>query len=355
MTRRSTWQSAKNFTNSPIVRRHSRWLTVLLVVITASTSASLSLGERQMNVPVDSLDVPKLTPSMDSDGTKVFRLTAQPVTKVLYPGFNNNVPITVWGFNGSMPGPTIEAVEGDRVRIIVRNELPEATTVHWHGLELPNVMDGAGEHTQKPIPPGGEYVYEFNLKQNGTFMYHSGYNQAHQVGMGLVGSFIVHPKKPLGPPVDRDFTMMLQMFSVPPGSTQPDTMSMEEQYFTINGISAPYSKHLKVKLGDRVRIRIANLSLMAHPIHLHGHTFKVTGTDGGRIPDSAQWPAATITVSPGETRDIEFTAIEPGVWMLHCHILHHIMNDMNRPNVPGKPMPMHMVGGMHTILEVSAK
>src|SRR5690606_15575789 len=126
--------------------------TVLLVVITASTSASLSLGERQMNVPVDSLDVPKLTPSMDSDGTKVFHLTAQPVTKVLYPGFNNNVPITVWGFNGSMPGPTIEATEGDRVRIIVRNELPEATTVHWHGLELPNVMDGAGEHTQKPIP-----------------------------------------------------------------------------------------------------------------------------------------------------------------------------------------------------------
>lgn len=316
-------------------------------------STGFTQSDRQMTpVPVNSLDVPKLPYAVEDDGTKVFRLVAQPLKKSFYPGFNNGVPITVWGFNGSMPGPTIEAVEGDRVRIIVKNELPEATTVHWHGLELPNAMDGAGSHTQRPIQPGEEFIYEFTLRQNGTYMYHSGFNQTHQVHMGLVGMFIIHPKKPHLPIVDRDFTLMLQMFALAPGGRVPDTTSMEEQYFTINGVSGPYTKKLRVRKGERVRIRIANLSIMNHPVHLHGHRFKVTGTDGGRIPDSAQWPAATILVGAGETRDIEFTAEGPGVWMLHCHLLHHIMNDMNRPTVPGQPMPPMEGAGMHTILEV---
>ena len=304
--------------------------------------------------PVNSLDVPKLPFTVGEDGVKEFRLVAQPVAKSLYPGFNNGVPMTTWGFNGSMPGLTIEAVEGDRVRIIVSNQLPEATTIHWHGIDLPNNMDGAGSHTQTPIPPGGQFVYEFTLKQNGTHMYHSGYNQTHQVGMGLAGMFVIHPRTPHYPVVTKDFTMMLQMFTLPAGSNQPDTTSMEEQYFTINGKSGPVTKHLKVKVGDHVRIRIANLSVMNHPIHMHGHRFLVTGTDGGRIQESAQWKAATVLVGAGETRDIEFTAVEPGVWMLHCHLLHHIMNDMNRPTIPGQDgHSMDANGGMHTIVEVT--
>ena len=326
----------------------------LAVVIAGTAGLGFRLTERNSTpVPVDSLDSPKLAPTIADDGVKEFRLVAQPVTKSLYPGFNNGVPVTFWGFNGSMPGPTIEVVEGDRVRIFVRNMLPEATTIHWHGIDLPNAMDGAGSHTQRPIEPGEEFVYEFTLRQNGTHMYHSGFNQTHQVGMGLVGMLIVHPRTPHRPAVDRDFTMMLQMFSVRPGGNAPDTSSMEEQYFTINGKSGPVTKHLRVRVGERVRIRIANLSIMNHPIHMHGHRFWVTGTDGGRIPDSAQWKAATVLVGAGETRDFEFDAVEPGIWMLHCHLLHHIMNDMQRPPVPGRGgHNMNEGEGMHTIVEV---
>ncbi len=332
---------------------------VAFIITLAATVVGFGLDSRVAYsqgdpVPVRSQENGKMPFSVADDGAKVFELVAEPVQQSFTSDFNSKRPITVWGYNGKMPGPTIEVTEGDLVRVNFKNNLPEPTTVHWHGLELPNAMDGASGHTQPPIPPGGTFVYEFRVKQNGTFMYHSGHNQGYQVGMGLGGFFIAHPKTDYAPKVDVDYTMMLQMWKVAPGGAEPDTTAMEGDYFTINGKSAPSTLPLEVKLGQRVRIRIANLSMMSHPVHLHGHTFMVTGTDGGRIPDSAQWPAATVSVGGGETRTIEFVANAPGTWMLHCHFLHHIMNDMNRPPIPGMGHNMGAAGGMHTTVDVEA-
>ena len=301
---------------------------------------------------VETPGIPKLPYVLDGE-VKVFNLVAEEVRTRFNPKVNRGGIIT-WGYNGSVPGPTIEVFEGDTVRIEFENRLSTPTTVHWHGLHVPNSMDGASMHTQRPVPPGGRFTYEFTLKQHGTFMYHSGHMGALQLGMGLGGFFIVHPKEPQGDEVDKDYALMLQIWSVPPHANLPDTMSMNFNYFTINGKVAPAVEHLRVNLNDRVRIRIANLSMMAHPIHLHGYTFQVTGTDGGPIQKSAQWPASTINISAGETRDIEFVANNPGDWIFHCHFLHHITNDMDRPPIPGQPMLMVPAQGMFTVLEVAS-
>ena len=243
----------------------------------------------------------------------------------------------VWGFNDSMPGPTIEAVEGDRVRIVVHNELPESTTIHWHGLEVPNRMDGVHGLTQEPIKPGETYTYEFELHQNGTFFYHS--HGPMQEGMGMVGLFIIHPRTAHQPVVDHDFALMIQEWAILPQCTVPNTMSMEFNFFTINGRSAPYITPLVVRLGSRVRIRFVNMSpIDHHPMHLHGHTFWITGTEAGRIPESAWIPSNNVVVGVAQARDVEFIANNPGDWMIHCHMFHHMMNHM--VSMVG-PMPMH--------------
>lgn len=253
----------------------------------------------------------------------------------------------VWGFNGSMPGPTIEAHEGDRVRIVVKNELPEPTTIHWHGIELPHAMDGVGGVTQPPIQPGETFVYEFSLYQHGTFMYHSSFNEKKQVGMGVGGFFIVHPKTG-GDKIDRDFAIMLQEWKFLPGNQNPDITSTEPNWFTFNGKSAPSTDILMVNQGDLVRIRFANLSNHnSHPIHLHGITWKVVGTEGGAVPPSAQWPGNTVDVPPGTIRDVAFTAWNPGLWHFHCHKLHHTVNA--HADAPMGVMPM---GGMTSFLHV---
>ncbi|HSW63744.1 MAG TPA: copper oxidase [Dissulfurispiraceae bacterium] len=253
----------------------------------------------------------------------------------------------VWGFNGSMPGPTIESYEGDRVRIVVKNELPEPTTIHWHGIELPHAMDGVGGVTQPPIQPGETFVYEFTLYQHGTFMYHSSFNEKKQVGMGVGGFFIVHPKSG-GEKIDRDFAIMLQEWKLLPGNQNPDITSTEPNWFTFNGKSAPSTDILTVNQWDRVRIRFANLSNHnSHPIHLHGVTWKVVGTEGGPVPPSAQWPGNTVDVPPGTIRDVAFTAWNPGLWHFHCHKLHHTVNA--HADAPMGVMPM---GGMTSFLHV---
>jgi len=304
------------------------------------------------SVPVLSQEVGKLPFTVDENGTKVFELVAEPITQMFSLDFNARRPIVVWGYNGKMPGPTIEVTEGDHIKVRFINGLPEPTTVHWHGIELPNAMDGASGFTQRPVPPGGTYVYEFTIKQHGTFMYHSGHMESHQVGMGLGGFFVAHPRRDYAPKVDMDFTLMLQIWKVLPGGGEPDTMSMDWNYFTINGKIAPATLPIEVKKGQRVRLRIANLSMLSHPIHMHGVSFWVTGTEGGRIPDSAQWPASTISVSAGETRTVEFVAEEPGTWLLHCHFLHHMMNDMDRPPIPGEMPPMNPAQGMFTTVVI---
>lgn len=259
-------------------------------------------------------------------GVKVGHLVAEPVEHEFAPGLRAEV----WGYNGSTPGPTIEAVEGDRLRIYVTNRLPEPTTVHWHGLVLPNGMDGVAGLTQKPIPPGETYVYELTLRHAGTFMYHSHYDEMTQIALGMVGMFIVHPKRPRGPRVDRDFVLMTHEWKINAGAKRPDPNAMNDfNVLTFNGKAFPATDPLVVGRGERVRIRLGNLGPMDHhPIHLHGLSFVMTATDGGFVPRSAQYPETTMLVPVGSTRVIEFVPDEPGDWPVHCHMTHHVMMQM---------------------------
>jgi manganese oxidase len=231
-----------------------------------------------------------------------------------------------WGYNGSVPGPMIEIVEGDRVRIIFENKLPEATTVHWHGLEIPIEMDGTPYISQPMVEPGGVFIYEFTVNQHGTFFYHS--HGAMQEMLGMIGMFVVHPKTPHTPRVDKDFAMILQGWALLPNNDVPNTFSMEFNWLTMNGKSAPATTPMIVKKGERVRLRIVNLGMDHHPIHLHGHQFYVTGTEGGRVPESCWYPGNTVIVGVAQARDVEFVAQYEGDWMLHCHLPHHMMNQM---------------------------
>ena len=269
------------------------------------------------------------------DGAKVFHLIAEEVEHEFTPGLR----ATCWGYNGSVHGPTIEAVEGDRVRIFVSNRLPAATSVHWHGALLPNGMDGVAGLNQKAIRTGETFVYEFTLRQSGTLMYHAHHDEMTQIALGMTGLFLIHPKEEQRPSVDKDFAIMLHEWRIDPGTKRPNPNEMTEfNILTMNGKVFPATAPLVVKTGERVRIRLGNLGPMDHhPIHLHGHTFLITETNGGRIPDSAQWPETTVLVPVGSTRTIEFRADAPGDWAFHCHMTHHVMNQMGHslPNMIG--------------------
>lgn len=266
-------------------------------------------------------DSPKLPWTM-SGGWKEFHLVADVVRTEFLPGR----PVDAWGYNGTVPGPVIEANEGDKVRIVVDNHLPEATSMHWHGLEIPVGMDGVPGVVQDPIAPGERFIYEFELNQNGTFFYHS--HMPMQEMMGMIGFFIIHPRVPHDPPVDKDFGIILQEWAILPNNTVPNTLAMEYNWLTMNGKAGPATTPLIAKTGDRVRVRLVNLGMDHHPIHLHGNTFSVTGSEAGRIPQSAWAPANTVLVGVAQARDIEFDAKYPGDWMLHCHMPHHGMNQM---------------------------
>lgn len=270
------------------------------------------------------------------DGVKVFHLTAEEVNNVFAPGLEARC----WGYNGQCHGPTLEAVEGDRVRIYVTNRLDAPTTVHWHGVFLPNGMDGVGGVNQRAIAKGETFKYEWTFRQHGTFMYHAHHDEMTQMAMGMMGMIVVHPRKPpVGYAVDRDFVVMLGEWKIDPGTRRPDPNAMSDfNILTMNAKTFPGTTPLVCKTGDRVRIRFGNLSAMDHhPIHLHGYYFKIVATDGGRIPASAQWPSTTVLVPTGTTRDIEFVADAPGDWVIHCHMTHHVMNQMGHeiPNMIG--------------------
>jgi len=269
------------------------------------------------------------------DGVKVYHLVVEAFMREFAPGLQ----VTCWGYNGQTPGPVIEAVEGDRVRIYVTNRLPEATSVHWHGILLPNGMDGVSGLTQRPIPVGQTFKYEFTLRQSGTYMYHSHFDEMVQMGMGVMGLFVIHPRLPRTPSIDRDFAIMLSEWAIKPGARRPDpTVMTDFNVLTMNGKVFPATEPLVVRIGQRVRIRLGNLGATNHhPIHIHGYNFKITGTDGGRIPEAGQWPETTVHVPVGTTRDIEFVADVPGDWAFHCHMTHHTMNQMGHglPNMLG--------------------
>lgn len=269
------------------------------------------------------------------DGVKVFHLVAEEFEHEFAPGLR----VKCWGYNGRTPGPTIEAVEGDRLRIYVTNHLPEPTSVHWHGILLPNGMDGVAGLNQRQIDPGETFRYEFTLRQYGTHMYHPHFDEMTQAGMGMMGMFIIHPRDKSVAPVERDFAIMLSEWRIDPGAARPNPSEMTDfNIFTMNSKVFPATDPLVVKTGERVRIRFGNLSAMDHhPIHLHGYEFMITETDGGPIPRSAQWPGNTVLVPVGTTRAIEITANAPGDWAMHCHMTHHMMNQMGHgvPNLLG--------------------
>jgi hypothetical protein len=269
------------------------------------------------------------------DGVKVFHLIAGEVEHEFAEGLKGRL----WGYNGQVHGPTIEAVEGDRVRIYVTNRLPAPTTVHWHGLHVPSGMDGVSGLTQRAIEPGETFRYEFTLTQHGTFMYHPHHDEMVQMALGLMGLFVVHPKAPTGPRPDRDFAILLSEWKIAPGTARPDPNEMIDfNVLTFNAKVFPATAPLVAKVGERVRIRIGNLSATDHhPIHLHGNSFRVVETDGGPIPEAGQWPETTVLVPVGSTRTVEFVAAQPGDWALHCHMTHHTMNQMGHdiPNLVG--------------------
>ncbi|HEB41952.1 MAG TPA: copper oxidase [Candidatus Dependentiae bacterium] len=326
------------------------------------------LTGKQMGV----VQTPGIQPlGYELDGkVKVFRLVAQPIEQIIVderhstlaylippqnkvPHKTDHVPryqkVKCWGYNGSTPGPTIEVTEGDRVRIIVKNELPEPTSIHWHGIEVPNDQDGAAPETQRAIMPGQEYTYEFTLYQSGTAMYHSGFNVMRQDHMGLHGTFVIHPRK-YETPIDKDFVIMLQQWALLPGTDYLNLVTMDFNWFTFNGRAAPNTSVLTVNQGDRVRIRFSNIIMDSHPIHIHGYIWTNVGTEGGPIPPSAQTKGSTILVAAGTTRDVEFTAWNPGIWRLHCHKLHHVVNAH-----ADVPLSYMADGGMFTLLHVIPK
>lgn len=319
------------------------------------------------------LVAPNLTflPYRLHNGIKQFLLVAEPVEQTLTSG----VAIRAWGYNGSTPGPVILVNQGDRVQVAVTNQLPENTSVHWHGLIVPNEVDGVPEIGAGPmIKPGETYVYDFEIQQCGTFMYHSHVISAQQEMMGLGGMLISLPAR-LN--TDREYIILLQEWAVQTGAdmgmggmkmdTTPtstkagsmqspmnekmagDTqvssqvvdinpMSMDFNYFTLNGKVFPDTEQLRVRYGERVRIRLGNLSMNSHPMHLHGHEYRVVASDGRNLP--VEWFKNTINVAPGETWDIEFKANNPGTWAFHCHKPHHTTNEHKTD-----------MGGMFTVVK----
>jgi len=260
------------------------------------------------------------------NGVKEFHLVAEPVVREIAPGMHANL----WGYNGQSPGPTIEVVEGDRVRMFVTNRLPEHTSIHWHGQRLPNGMDGIAGLNQPAIEPGKTFVYEFVARRSGTFMYHPHADETMQMAMGMMGFWVTHAKDPNFMPVDRDYVFLLNAYDIDPGTFTPKVSTMLDfNLWTFNSRAYPGTAPMVARLGERVRVRIGNLTMTNHPIHLHGHEFEVVGTDGGWTPPASRWPEVTADIAVGQMRAIEFTAAAEGDWAFHCHKSHHTMNAMN--------------------------
>jgi manganese oxidase len=260
-----------------------------------------------------------------NNGVKEFHLVAEPVVREIAPGMKANL----WGYNGQSPGPTIEVVEGDRVRIFVTNRLPEVTSIHWHGQRLPSGMDGVTGLNQPPIASGKTFVYEFVAQRAGTFMYHPHADEMVQMAMGMMGFWVTHPRNPAEHQVDRDYVMLLNAYDIDPGSFTPKVNTMLDfNLWTINSRSFPGVAPMVAARGDRVRIRVGNLTMTNHPMHLHGASMEVTGTDGGWVPKTARWPEVTVDIAVGQMRALEFVADVSGDWAFHCHKSHHTMGPM---------------------------
>jgi FtsP/CotA-like multicopper oxidase with cupredoxin domain len=262
-----------------------------------------------------------LAPVRIDNGTKVFELTCNVVQWEVTPGQF----VEAWCYNAQVPGPEIRVIQGENVRLVVKNELPESTAVHWHGVMVPNAMDGVPFMTQAPIKPGETFTYEFKARNAGSHMYHSHHNSTKQVGKGLLGAFIIEPKeRSKDPHYDLDYTMILN-----------DSLGG----FTLNGKGFPATQPLTARLGQKVRIRYMNEGMMIHPMHLHGLPQLIFAKDGWNLPQP--YMGDTVNIAPGERFDVIVDCTEPGTWPFHCHILPHAESE-------------HGMFGMFTALIVEA-
>ena len=281
------------------------------------------------------------------DGVKVFDMDVSVIEWNILP----DEQVEAYAFNRQVPGPRIRVTEGDRLRINVTNNLPEPTSVHWHGMILPNGMDGAADVTQRPIEPAETFTYEFTAKEAGTYFYHSHKEPDRQQGLGMYGALIVDPKDPAtrdeGYDYDKEMVVQLQEWLERDGYTYP-AMTMEgalPNYFTINGKSYPQTETMNMMVGERLRIRfIGSNNNFVHPMHVHGGPFEIVETDGNVVPEEARLLKDTVNVGPGERYDVIWEARRPGKWLLHCHIPHHTTND-NTEQEGG--------GGLMTVINVT--
>lgn len=305
--------------------------------------AAVDLTKITYTAPADARGDRVLEPKLENN-VKVFNLDASLIKWNILPG----TQVAAYAFNRQVPGPRIQVTEGDRVRIVVKNNLPEPTTVHWHGMIVPNNMDGPADITQKPIAPGESYTYEFTIKRSGTYFYHSHKDIDRQQTLGMYGALIVNPKNKTNTPAfDRDVAIQLQEWTVKQGYTFP-SMPMEglmPNFFTINGKAYPSTETIKAKVGEKIRFRfIGSNNAFIHPMHIHSGPFKIVATDGNPLPVAAQIEKDTINIAPGERYDVIWTAREKGKWLLHCHIAHHATN--NNVEIQG-------AGGLAMLIDVS--
>lgn len=247
--------------------------------------------------------------TMDGD-VKVFEISCD----VIDWEFDVDKTVEAWSYNGVVPGPAIRVVEGDKVRVNVTNNLPESTAVHWHGLIVPNNMDGVPYVTQPPIKPGETFTYEFTIQEGnaGSHMYHSHHNSAKQVTMGLLGAFIVEEATP-DPVREHDVEWICVLNDGPIGG------------YSINGKSFPATQPVVANVGDRLLVRYMNEGLMIHPMHLHGMPQTIIAQDGWMLP--TPYKCDTINIAPGQRFDAIVECKDPGLWAFHCHILSHAESD----------------------------
>lgn len=282
----------------------------------------------------------ELAPRIEN-GVKVFDLETSVIRWQILP----KTWVNAYAFNGQVPGPTLRFKQGDRVRINVTNRLPESTTVHWHGLILPNVMDGPAHVTQDPIENGGVYRYEFTAVQSGTYFYHSHDHVDRQQALGLYGALLIEPAEADPSLVaDHEYTLQLQEWLMREGLTYP-AMPMEggmPNYFTINGRAYPSTDTIRMKVGETVKVRfVGSNSGFIHPMHIHGGPFQVVARDGETLAPAQRFLADTINVGPGQRYDVIWKALKPGKWMIHCHISHHTTNN-NAETDGGGGLMMHI-------------
>ncbi len=327
-----------------------RWIAIgaafILIVGVAwyagRTGAQINAGRTAQMAA--GFDLGTATKPAPTGQVREFQLVAKEADWEIAPG----VVVPAITYNGQVPGPLIRVMEGDTIRVIIKNELKQATSIHWHGLHVPNKMDGVPPFTQPPIEPGQTFTYEFMASHAGTFMYHSHLNAVEQIDRGLYGPLIIDPAKTLPTRFDKEFIMVLSAWNtntmpstehkMSSGETMPGqkaeggmAMAMDYNYFTINGKAFPAAPAWSVKEGDLVRVRLVNISNLAHPMHLHGHDFTVVAKDGEPIRPELQPTMNTLSIAAGETYDIVFRMDNPGVWVFHCHELHHTENDGVEP------------------------